>query len=171
MGKSAPIKIFGVALDILQIVFAILVITLTSWRLLNVNVEGFDVDTKCLLDGSSGDGVLTGSKFCIYAIMVGVISLLANIIFGCVGKIFKCITANVCGASRIIQILGDTALGVWWTVAFVFFIQRGTAANNLDWPETAARNGVIAGSFGGLISFFLDVVVTVCGMAGSSSDE
>ena len=170
MPKSTPLKIIRLALDLLQIALAILVVVLVSWRLIKISdFKVDDVKVECLLDGSEDTGAFTGTGFCIYAIAVGVISLIASAIFGCIRNCFKCITANVCGASRIIDIVADTALGVWWTVAFVFFLRRGTAANGLDWPEKAARDGVIAASFGALASFFADVIVTICSMAVSSS--
>lgn len=151
-------------LDLLQLIFSLLVIVLTAWRLTDFDVEGTSVSSSCLLDGSKDSGFLTGTQFCAYAIVVGVVSFLVTAIFGCIRKIFKCITLNVCGASRIISVIGDIAVGVWWTVAFVLFVRRGRAANNLGWPERTARDGVIAASFGAMVAFYADAIVTIFSM-------
>lgn len=167
MGKSTGLKILGVALDILQMVFALLVVVLTSWKLLNVSAEGINLTSSCALDGSDSDDAISGTRFCAYAISVGVISFIASLIFTCIKNIFKCVTLNVCKASRVIAVIGDTALGIWWVVAFIFFVQRGTAANRLGWPERPARDGVIASAFGAMAAFFSDVIVTLCSAAQS----
>lgn len=160
--KKGTFKVLGTALDILQIAFAVLVTALVSWRLLNVDVEGTNVDSNCLLDGSVEPGLLPGSQFCIYAIAVGIISLLVSVIFGCIAKVFSCVTLNLCKANKIVDVVADIALGAWWTVAFVLFVRRGTDANEMGFPETPARNGVIAAAFGAMASFYTSAILTVC---------
>lgn len=65
-------------------------------------------------------------------------------------------------ASKVVEVVGDTALTIWWAVAFAMFVRRGSAANELGWPQRAARDGVIAAAFGGMIAFAADVLVTIC---------
>lgn len=167
MAKSAAVSVLGVTLDLLQAAFALVVLVVTSWKLFDGNVDGFKIDGSCLLDGSGSSDAISGTRFCVFAVAVAVISLIANFVFSCVGKVFKCVTLNACAASKLVSIVGDTALGVWWTVAFALFVRRGTAANSLGWPERSARDGVIAASFGAMVAFYADVVVTVCGMVMS----
>lgn len=64
-------------------------------------------------------------------------------------------------ASNIVDVIGDTALTVWWAIAFAMFVRRGTAANELGWPQRAARDGVIAAAFGGMLAFAADVLVSI----------
>lgn len=162
-------SILGVALDILQILFATAVVILVSWKLTNVdiNIVGLDFNAQCLLDGSDGEPPFSGVRFCIYAAAVGVISLIVNVIFNCIIKFFKCITLNACFASNVLAIAGDIALAIWWGVAFALFVVRGTKANNLDWPERTARDGVIGCAFGALAAFAADAIVTIVGIAMS----
>lgn len=161
--KPKALSVIGVALDLLQILFAMIVLVFVSWKLTGVEIEGLELKSSCLLNGSDA-GFLSGSVFCIYAILVGVISLIANAIFGCLSKVTKCVTLNVCAASSFVSVIGDTALGVWWAVAFALFVRRGTAANDLGWPERGARDAVIASAFGGMIAFWADVVITIVGV-------
>lgn len=165
-GKPRALSVVGVALDILQIVFAILVVVLVSWKLTNVEVDGISVKSSCILNGSD-DSFLGGTGFCVYAIVVGLASLIVNVIFGCLRKLTKCLTLNMCAASNVVTVIGDTILGIWWAFAFGLFVKRGTAATNLGFPERGARDGVIAAAFGAMIAFFADVVVTVVGVAMS----
>lgn len=164
MVKSKVTTVIGFALDILQMIFALVVVALTSWKLLDIEVEGVRFASSCYLDGSGKTGAFTGTQFCVYAIAVGIVSFVANAIFGCIKHICKCVTMNACAASNIVGIIGDTVLGVWWVIAFALFVQRGTAANGLLFPERGARNAVIASSFGAFAAFFADVFVTVCSM-------
>lgn len=164
--KPKALSVIGVALDLLQIAFAIIVTVLVSWKLTGIEVDGVQLKSSCLLNGSD-DGFLSGSAFCVYGILVGVISLIANAIFGCLRSFTKCITLNACAASSIVSVIGDTALGIWWAVAFALFVKRGTDANDLGWPERSARDGVIACAFGAMIGFWADVVITIVGVAMS----
>lgn len=164
MAKKATTKVLSLALDIIQVACAICVIVLTSWRLINVDREGLKLNTDCLLDGSGRKGAFTGGQFCAYVIAVAVISLIFNAIVGCARNICKCITVGGCGSSRLISIVGDTVLVVWWAIAFYFVVRRGTAANNLDWPEKPARDGVIAATFGAMAAYFADIVVGFCSL-------
>lgn len=165
-GKPKALSVLGVALDVLQVGFAILVVVLVSWKLTNVSIEGLSLKSSCILNGSD-DGFLGGAAFCAYAIVVGIASLVANAIFGCLRKLTNCLTLNMCAASSVVTVIGDTLLGVWWAFAFGLFVRRGTAANSLDLPERGARDGVIAAAFGAMISFFADVVITVVATAMS----
>lgn len=164
MAKKGAVKVVGVALDIIQIALAVVVIVLTSWKLLDLEVEGINVESTCYLDGGGSDNKFSGTAFCIYAICVGVVSVIANAIFSCLTRIFKCLTLNACGCSKLLSVVTDSALGIWWLVAFVLFVQRGTAANELDWPERASRDGVIAASCGAMVAFFVDAIVSFYGV-------
>lgn len=166
-GKPKALSILGVALDLLQIGFALLVTVLITWKLMNVERQGVELKSSCLLDGSDSSDFLTGSAFCVYGVVVAVVSIIVNAVFGCLRKITKCVTLNACAASNIVSVIGDAALGVWWAVAFALFVRRGTAANGLGWPERDARNGVIASAFGAMAAFWADVVVTIVGIAMS----
>ncbi|KAI0562195.1 hypothetical protein FGB62_64g144 [Gracilaria domingensis] len=159
MAKKPVTKVLSLALDLIQIACALVVIVVTSWRLLKIDRDGLDFQSTCLLDGSGRDGTFTGTQFCAYVIVVGGISLIFNAIVGCARNIFRCITAGACGASRLISIAGDTILTIWWGVAFYFVVRRGVAANNADWPERAARDGVIAATFGAMAAYAADIIV------------
>lgn len=163
MAKPNVSSVLFAALDLLQIAFALVVIAITAWKLLNVdiNIGETDFSSKCLLDGSKSDDALSGTRLCAYAIAVGVISLLVSIIFACIRNCVKCITLNACGANKIVSVVGDAALAVWWGIAFAILVRRGTAANNLNWPEKTARDGVIAASFGALAAFGIDCIGTI----------
>lgn len=163
MGKSKGTSVIGAILDLLQIAIAIGVVVLTSWRLLDVSVdvEGKELQTTCVLDGSGSSDFISGNRFCAYAIAVGILSLLVSVIFGCIRNCFKCVTLNACAASNLIAIVNDAILTVWWAVAFTLFVQRGTAANDLGWPNRSERDGVIALAFGGILAFAIDAIVTV----------
>lgn len=172
MSKSKAVSILGVALDILQTLLALIVVITTSWKLTNVDLtdiglNGPKINTKCLFDGSNLEGPLTGTGFCAYAIAVGIISLLVNLVFSCIGKLCKCVTLNACFASKVVATVGDVILTVWWAVAFTLFVRRGTAANELGWPQRAARDGVIAAAFAAMLAFAADVVVSVIVIASS----
>ena len=170
-GKT-PFKILGVVLDIMQSALAILLVALVSWKMLRVNISKseFNFDTKCLLDGSAKDGILTGVSFCAYAIAVGVVSLVANCLLSLMKMCLGCLTAGACGIKDFFSILSDTLLAIWWGVAFALIVQRGTDANEKGFPEETARNGIIATAFGGMMSFVLDIVFTVCGLVASSAN-
>lgn len=164
MGANKPkwASAVGAVFDLLQIAIAIAVIVLTSWRLLKIDVRGpSEIETVCVLDGSNSSDFISGTRFCAYAIAVGVISLLVSMIFGCVRNIFKCVTCNACAASRIVDIISDVALAVWWGAAFALFVRRGGAANDLGWPNRTERDGVIALAFGGMVTFIVDAAITM----------
>lgn len=166
--KSKFTKILGVALDILQFVFAALVVVLVSWKLTNVSITNLtNVNSNCLLDGTDSEGPISGVGFCVYAIIVGLVSIIANAIFTCIGNCANCVTLKACMANKVVGILGDTLLAVWWGLAFALFVRRGTTANELDWPERTARDGVIAAAFGGMLSFAGDVIVSIIAIARS----
>lgn len=152
-----------ILLDIAQIAIAIAVVVLTSWRLFSVEVEGTSVDGKCVLDGSESDDFLSGTRFCLYAIAVGVLSLLVNAVFGCVRGAFKCITLNACAASKFVTLVGDFVQVVWWGLAFALFLRRGRAANDLGYPNRTERDAVIGLAFGGMIAFAADAICAITG--------
>lgn len=169
MGKGPAIV--GAILDLLEVAVAITVVVLTSWRMLNVSVEGTNLDTSCVLDGSGSDDLISGTNFCIYAILVGVVSLLALGIFKFVRKLFKCVTLNACSASRLVSIVGDVLQSAWWAVAFALFLRRGTAANDLDLPNQTERDAIIACAFGGMLFFAADVLTGIWDMKSSISSK
>lgn len=148
-------------LDLLQIAIAIGVVVLTSWRLLNVKVDNLNFDSSCVLDGSGSTDAISGTRFCAYAIAVGIVSLLVSVIFGCVRNVFKCVTLDACAASQLVSLLGDALLAIWWGVAFALFVKRGTAANDIGLPNRTERDGVIALGFGGTVVFALDALITI----------
>lgn len=160
-GKSALTTALSIIFSVLQLAFALVVGVVTGTKLLDVDRTGIEFDTNCLLDGSKGSGFLTGTQFCVYAILVAIISVVATWIFGCIRHCFKCITFNACGASKLLDVVGNTILLVWWIVAFVLFFQRGRAANDLGWPEKQSRDWVIAASFGAAAAFLGDIIVSI----------
>lgn len=160
-GKSTVTTTLSIIFSVLQLVFAFAVAIIVGTKLLDVDRTGLEFDTNCLLDGSKGTGFLTGTQFCVYAILVAVISVVATWVFGCVRHCFKCITFNACGASKLLDVIGNAVLLAWWIVAFVLFLQRGRAANNLGWPEKQSRDWVIAASFGAAAAFLGDIIVSV----------
>lgn len=155
------------ALDIVQAVLAILVVFLVTWKMMKVSVVNTSVQTRCLLDGTEKTGALRGAAFCGYAVAVGIISLIATAVLRCANRCLGCLTANACGITNIGEILIDIVMFAWWAVAFALFANRGLPANNKNYPEEPARNGIIAAAFGAAVSFALDVVFTVCGMAST----
>lgn len=163
--------IVGAALDLLQVATAIGVVVLVSWRMLNVDIQGRTLDTKCVLDGAKLDDALSGTNFCIYGIGVGIASLIALFVFGFVRKVFKCVTLNACAASKLVSIVGDAVQIVWWAAAFTLFFQRGTAANDLGYPRRTERDGIIALAFGGIVFFLADVVVGFWAMKSAVSSS
>lgn len=170
MGKGAPLKVLGVVLDLVQAALAILLIALVTWKMMRVRVDRRDLefDTRCLLDGSGGKGAFNGMTFCVYAVIVGLVSLIAKALLACLGRCVACVTAGACGIKDFFSIATDVLLAVWWGIAFALFVQRGIAANDRGFPEETARNGIIATAFGALLSFSLDIVFTVCGLTSSN---
>ena len=162
MGRSKPVSILRFALQILQVGFSITVIVLIFWKLFNVDIEGFNLDTNCLLDGSGRSDAISGTKFCIFTVGAAFASLLVASILGCLGTCAKCFGLKACAVPDVISLIGNIALGIWWTAIFILVLQRGRAANNLGWPERAARDWVIAASFGATFAFFADAVIAVC---------
>lgn len=169
MGKGPTIM--GAILDLLEVAVAITVVVLTSWRMLNVDVEGTSLDTSCALDGSGADDFISGTRFCVYAILVGVVSLVALGIFKFVRKLFKCVTLNVCAASRLVSIVGDLLQVAWWAVAFALFVRRGTSANDIGLPNRTERDAIIACAFGGMVFFALDVITGIWDMKSTISSS
>ncbi len=161
-------KVIGFVLDLVQTALAILVIVLVSWKMMQVSrTEVLKIKTKCLLDGSGQTGTLRGTQFCVYALAVGFVSLIASSLLGCANRCLGCITANACGITNFVSIVIDAVLLVWWAIAFILFANRGIAANNANFPQEPARNGIIAAAFGAALSFALDIIFTACGIAAS----
>lgn len=185
MATSKPTwaKIVGAILDLLQVAIALAVIVLTAWKLLDikVNTENLNPDnllndkndsttnssneiigTGCVLDApDEDDGEPSGITFCLYAIGVGVASLVVNMMFACVRNVVKCVSCDACAASRIVAVIGDVALAVWWGVAFALFVRRGGKANDADLPNRQERDSVIALAFGGMAAYAADAIITL----------
>lgn len=164
MEKPAQ-RAFALVLNLFQVAFAILVVYITSARLLNVQAETkTSLYSYCLLGDPANDSAsdkLAGSRLCIYAIAVGVIACIATLIVCCLRNLVKCATCDICGASRIVDIIADAALFLWWLIAFIIFVRRGTAANDAGVPRATERNAVIGIAFGAMLSFALDIAVTI----------
>lgn len=167
MAKTAPMRVASAVLNLVQFALALLVIVLVSWKMMRVNVDNLQVNSRCLIDGSGKSGSLRGVRFCAYLIGVGVVSIVASAVLGCATKCLSCLTANVCGISGFVSIIIDAALGLWWAVAFALTVTRGVAANKAGYPEVDARNGIIAATFFASLSFFLDILLTLRGLTAS----
>lgn len=188
--KPTWAKVLGVILDLLQVAIALAVIVLTAWKLLDIQVHTenltpdnlFDNDntnntnnnnttdnnnnsiigTGCVLDApDEDDNEPAGISFCLYAIGVGVVSLVVNTVFACVRNVVKCVSCDACAVSRVVAIVGDVALAVWWGVAFALFVRRGGQANDAGLPNKTERDGVIALAFGGMTAFAVDAIITL----------
>lgn len=175
MNKSVSQKALGIILDLLQVTFAVLVVYITSAYLINVEVDikGQTVESSCLLNGRSDllgrenqddrndSDVFSGTRLCVYSILVGIIACIATLIFCCLKNITKLATCNIGGLSRIVDIIADSALLVWWLVAFVIFVRRGREANLNQYPRETQRNALIGCTFGAVAAFAIDIGVTV----------
>ncbi len=168
MGKlKGCTKILVAALNLVQAALALLVVVLVAWKMMNVERKGLQVNASCLLDGTGKTGRLRGTEFCVYAIAVGLVSLIATAILRCANSCLGCMTANACGITNFGSMLIDIVMFVWWALAFALFFNRGVAANNAtpQYPEKPSRDIIIAAAFGNAASFALSVVLTACGMA------
>ena len=161
MAKGVVGKVIGFALDIAQFAIAIVLLVLAFRITFPEPIDLRNLNTHCLLDGSGGAGTLTGIQFCAYILAVGFVSIIASAILGCLTRCVGCFTANICGVKGFLSIVADAVLVVWWAVAFVLVLKRGTAANERGWPHAPLRNGIIATTFGGALLFFLDIIVTI----------
>lgn len=175
MNKSVGQKALGVILDLLQITFAVLVVYITSAHLINVEVDikGQTVESSCLLNGRTdiigrenenndeNSDVFSGTRLCVYSILVGIIACIATLVFSCIKNVTKLATCNIGGLSRIVDIVADSALLIWWLVAFVIFVRRGREANLKQFPRETQRNALIGCTFGAVVAFVLDLGVTV----------
>lgn len=162
---KACTKIFVAALNLIQAALAILVVVLVSWKMMNVTRQGLRVNAKCLLDGTGKTGRLRGTEFCIYAIAVGLVSLIATAILRCANSCLGCMTANACGITNLGSMLIDIVMFAWWALAFALFVNRGVPANNAKYPHEHERNIIIAAAFGNAASFALSTILTACGLA------
>lgn len=170
MNKSVSQKAIGVVLDLLQVTFAVLVVYITSAYLINVDVdvEGRSVESSCLLNGRTeglGDegadaDVFSGTRLCVYSILVGIIACIATLIFCCLKNVTKLATCNIGGLSRFVDIIADAALFAWWLTAFIIFVRRGHEANMKNYPRETHRNALIGCAFGAFIAFAIDIGVT-----------
>lgn len=157
------------ALHILQVLFALLVVVLVVWKMIRVDrQQALKFHTRCLLDGTGQSGRLRGVEFCIYAVSVGIISLIATAVLRCANGCLGCLTFNACGIANFGSMLIATVMFAWWIIAFALFLDRGIPANEKAIGDVGARNVIIASSFGAAASFFLEVVFTCCGMSAGS---
>lgn len=157
MGQSSIAhKIIGAILDLVQLTIAIAVTVLVIGPL-TTNINVGDRKVSCVLDESGSNT----TKLCVYAIFVGIVSLIANTVFVCARKIFKCATCDAFRLSRAVELVGDTAQAVWWGAAFAVLVRAGVRANAEDLPHMLERNAVIGLSFGGMLAFAADVGVTL----------
>lgn len=125
--------------------------------------DGEIIGTGCVLDApDETDNELAGIKLFMYAIAVGVLSLVVNMVFACVCNVVKRVSCDACAASRVVDIVGAAAPAVWWGIAFALFVRRGGAANDAGLPNKTERDGVIALAFGGMTAFAADAVITLC---------
>ena len=161
MAKPKCTDILCGALNILQVLFALVVVGVTSWKLVDVDISAARLSSACALGKTDPGDTFDGSKLCVYAIAVGVVSLLVSIVLACIRNVVKCVTLNACGANKIVAVIGDAALAVWWGIAFAIVLSRGRAANAAGFEERAARDGVIAATFGAMAAFALDAVITI----------
>lgn len=170
---KATTRVAGLVLDLVQAALALLVVVLVSWKMFRVtrtdlvSFKSLPVKVGCLLDGTGKTGMLHGTRFCVYMLAVGLISLIATSVLRCANRCLGCITADACGITNFVSILIDALLLAWWAVAFVLVVSRGQAANKANLSQEPARNGIIAASFGAAFSFFLDILFTTCGIAAS----
>jgi hypothetical protein len=174
MGKRGVSTILSAALHIVQAICSLAVLAIVPWKLFHVSVNTSNLtdpslDTSCLLDTGKTSTFLPGSRFCIALIVFAVAALLFSAIFSCAATCFKCLTANACGLSGAFTIVADIVLAAAWGVAFALCFQRGRQATDAGLPNTEWRNGVIAATFFGSVSYALDAIIVCCGIAGGSS--
>jgi len=159
-------KVFKMALHLVEAILAILIVVLVVWKMMRVSPakDRLAVNIQCYLDGTGKKGRLYGNEFCIYAICVAIVSLLATAILRCANSCLGCLTANACGIAHLGEMIIDLILFTWWAVAFALFLNRGVPANNLGYEREGPRNIIIAAACGEAVSFFLSVLLTCCGM-------
>lgn len=158
-------KVLKAALHLLQAALAILIVVLVVWRMMRVSKgTGIQLNVQCWLDGTGKTGPLYGTTFCVFAICVALVSLIASGILRCANSCLGCLTANACGIANFGEMIIDIILFTWWAVAFALFLNRGVPANNKGWEREHPRNIIIAAAAGEAVSFALSVLLTCCGM-------
>lgn len=174
MGKPAPTTLLSNALHLVQVAAALTILVLVPWKLYRVDVDLKDitapsVTTECLLDPGNTSDFLPGSRFCVAIIAFAVATLILGTIASFAKCLCSCMTMNVCGLSNFVTVAVDIALAVAWGVAFALLVVRGNAATDAGFPNKTYRDGVIAAGFFGCISYVLDAIVNVVGVAMSLS--
>lgn len=164
MGQSSIAqKVVGGVLDLIQLAIAITVTVLVIGPL-TTNLNLGDRKVSCLLENGTSEN---STRLCVYAIAVGIVSLLVNVVFVFTRKIFKCATCDAFRLSRAVDLVGDGVQTVWWGAAFAILVRAGTAANNVDMPHRMERDIVIGLSFGGMVAFAADIGVTIWSLCSS----
>lgn len=181
MGKKHGALLLSTALQILQKLAAVFLIIVVPWKLFSGDgfsfkdvpdlianpTETFESSTTCLLDPPTGDKFINGSAFCIVLIAFAVATLVAGIVISCARCICRCASANACGISNVVTIVGDVALAVAWGFAFYLLLQRGEEAKAANFPEQGWRDACIAMGMVGCLSYALDAVVLLCSLGPS----